>query len=43
MIGTALTDQLRTEGYEVRVAPGTGHVVHNDDFETFLTTVDEWI
>ena len=43
MIDAALAGKLRTEGYEVRVASGTGHVVHNDDIDSFLTAVDGWL
>ncbi|KAA9156924.1 alpha/beta hydrolase [Amycolatopsis acidicola] len=43
MVGETLAGQLRAEGFVVRVAPGTGHVVHNDDFETFVRTLEGWL
>lgn len=43
MVDEGLADQLRAEGFEVRVAAGTGHVVHNDDIDAFLTALDGWL
>ncbi|WP_019926108.1 alpha/beta fold hydrolase [Nocardia sp. BMG111209] len=43
MIHPALAEHLRADGYEVRVAPGTGHVVHNDSLDTFLATAEGWL
>jgi pimeloyl-ACP methyl ester carboxylesterase len=43
MVDDALAERLRTEGFEVRMAPGTCHVVHNDDFDAFLAALDGWL
>jgi len=43
MVDDALTQQLRAEGFGVRLAPGTGHVVHNDDFDAFLAALERWL
>jgi pimeloyl-ACP methyl ester carboxylesterase len=40
MIDESLATQLRCEGYRVRVVEGAGHNVHDDDPETFQTTLD---
>lgn len=34
--------QLRSRGFEVRTAPGTGHCVHRDDFPGFLAAPADW-
>jgi pimeloyl-ACP methyl ester carboxylesterase len=36
-------DELRRAGFEVRVVPGAGHVIHNDDFAGFLSALDGWL
>lgn len=41
-IPPARAEELRAEGFEVRVVADTGHVVHNEDFEGFLTALDGW-
>ncbi|MFI6519334.1 alpha/beta fold hydrolase [Spirillospora sp. NPDC050679] len=38
-----LADDLRAKGFEVRVVPGTGHVVHRDDLDGFMAALDGWI
>jgi hypothetical protein len=43
MTGTAHTERLRADGFDVRVVPGTGHVVHNDDVTGFLAALDGWL
>lgn len=43
MVDDTLAERLRAEGFEVRMAPGTGHVVHNDDFDAFLAALDGWL
>ncbi|MFG2605964.1 alpha/beta fold hydrolase [Streptomyces sp. NPDC048514] len=35
-------EELRADGFEVRTVPGTGHVVHNEDFEGFLSALRDW-
>jgi pimeloyl-ACP methyl ester carboxylesterase len=35
--------ELREAGYEVRVVPGAGHVIHNDDFAGFMSALDGWL
>jgi pimeloyl-ACP methyl ester carboxylesterase len=36
-------EKLQETGFEVRVVKGTGHVIHNDDFEGFLAALDGWL
>lgn len=43
MVDHALAERLSAEGFQVRMVPGTGHVVHNDDFDKFLTALDGWL
>lgn len=43
MIDDTLANQLSAEGFHVRMASGTGHVVHNDDFDTFMAALDGWL
>lgn len=35
-------EQLRQKGFEVRVIPDTGHVVHNDNFDGFWSALRDW-
>ncbi|MEV6328799.1 alpha/beta fold hydrolase [Streptomyces sp. NPDC051909] len=35
-------EALRSEGFEVRVVPDTGHVVHNEDFAGFKAALQGW-
>ncbi|MFV0126949.1 alpha/beta fold hydrolase [Streptomyces sp. HMX112] len=35
-------ERLRGEGFEVRTVPGTGHVVHNEDFDGFKAALKGW-
>jgi pimeloyl-ACP methyl ester carboxylesterase len=35
--------ELEKMGFEVRVVPGAGHVIHNDDFAGFRTALDGWL
>lgn len=37
-----LVREYRAAGFETRTVPGTGHSVHSDDFEGFLTALDGW-
>jgi len=34
---------LRERGFEVRTVPGTGHSIHRDDFDGFMTALEGWI
>ncbi|HVW44113.1 MAG TPA: alpha/beta fold hydrolase [Amycolatopsis sp.] len=43
MVDDAMAGRLRAEGFEVRVVPGAGHVIHNDDFDGFLVALDGWL
>ncbi|MDX6346874.1 MAG: hypothetical protein QOF84_1664 [Streptomyces sp.] len=43
LIPPARTAALAADGYEVRVVPGTGHIIHNDDFDAFLKALGGWI
>jgi pimeloyl-ACP methyl ester carboxylesterase len=38
-----LAERLREDGYEVRVVPGSGHVVNRDDHDGFMQALDGWI
>jgi pimeloyl-ACP methyl ester carboxylesterase len=35
--------ELRRAGFEVRVVPGAGHVIHNDDITGFFAALDGWV
>jgi pimeloyl-ACP methyl ester carboxylesterase len=35
--------ELEKAGFEVRVVPGAGHVIHNDDFAGFCAALDGWV
>ena len=35
--------ELRSAGHEVRIVPGAGHNVHNDDFPAFVAALDGWL
>lgn len=35
-------EDLRGRGFEVRVVPGTGHVIHNEDFDGFWAALKDW-
>jgi hypothetical protein len=43
LIGPAKAAELERAGFEVRVVPGAGHVIHNDDFAGFFTALDGWV
>jgi pimeloyl-ACP methyl ester carboxylesterase len=43
LVKPALADRLRDEGYEVRIVPGSGHVINRDDHEGFMRALDGWI
>ena len=43
MIDDTLAERLRAEGLPVRRVAGTGHVVHNDDVDGFLSALDGWL
>jgi pimeloyl-ACP methyl ester carboxylesterase len=43
MVDDRKAAELRGDGFEVRVVPGTGHVVHNDDVDAFLAALDGWL
>jgi pimeloyl-ACP methyl ester carboxylesterase len=35
--------ELAKAGFEVRVVPGAGHVIHNDDYDGFRAALDGWL
>jgi pimeloyl-ACP methyl ester carboxylesterase len=35
--------ELRRAGFGVRVVPGAGHVIHNDDITGFFAALDGWV
>ncbi|MFC9975446.1 alpha/beta fold hydrolase [Spirillospora sp. NPDC127200] len=43
LVPDELADDLRAKGFEVKVLPGTGHVVHRDDLDGFMAALDGWI
>jgi pimeloyl-ACP methyl ester carboxylesterase len=43
LITSEFGDRLRGLGYEVRVVPRTGHVIHRDDLAAFMASIDDWI
>ncbi|WP_067471664.1 alpha/beta fold hydrolase [Actinomadura hibisca] len=34
---------LRAKGFEVKVLPETGHVIHRDDLDGFMAALDGWV
>jgi len=38
-----VADRLREAGFEVRVVPGSGHVINRDDHDGFMRALDGWI
>ncbi len=38
-----VADRLRDAGFEVRVVPGSGHVINRDDHDGFMRALDGWI
>jgi pimeloyl-ACP methyl ester carboxylesterase len=43
VVSPPLAIELADLGYEVRTVPGTGHVIHNDDYTEFLTQLQDTI
>lgn len=43
LISPELAETLRDRGFEVRFVPNTGHVIHRDDLEAFMTALEGWI
>ncbi|MFF9561918.1 alpha/beta fold hydrolase [Leifsonia sp. NPDC014704] len=43
LVKPELAERLRSEGYEVRVVPGSGHVINRDDHEGFMRALEGWI
>lgn len=35
--------ELEKAGFEVRIVPGAGHIIHNDDYDGFRTALDGWL
>ncbi|MGW1991666.1 alpha/beta fold hydrolase [Embleya sp. NPDC001921] len=38
-----LNEELRANGFEVRVVDDVAHCIHRDDFDAFLKSLDGWI
>jgi hypothetical protein len=38
-----LADRLREDGYEVRIVPGSGHVINRDDHDGFMRALEGWV
>lgn len=38
-----VAERLRETGFEVRVVPGTGHVINRDDHDGFMRALEGWI
>jgi pimeloyl-ACP methyl ester carboxylesterase len=38
-----LIEELRANGFEVRVVPNVSHCIHRDDFDAFMKSLDGWI
>ncbi|WP_331767036.1 hypothetical protein [Embleya sp. NBC_00896] len=43
IVTPALNEELRANGFEVRVVPNVGHCIHRDDFDAFMKSLDGWI
>ena len=43
LIGPADAALLAERGFEVRTVKGAGHVIHRDDFDGFMASLDGWI
>ena len=43
LVKPKLADRLREDGYEVRIVPGSGHVINRDDHDGFMDALDGWI
>jgi pimeloyl-ACP methyl ester carboxylesterase len=43
LVKPELAEQLRSEGYVVRVVAGTSHTVNRDDFDGFMAALDGWV
>jgi len=42
MVPESRLEPLRRKGYTVQPVAGAGHSVHHDEYDTFMSTVDEW-
>jgi pimeloyl-ACP methyl ester carboxylesterase len=43
LVPPARAAALAADGFDVRPVPGTGHIVHNDDFDGFLKALEGWL
>lgn len=43
LVTDELAEQLRSRGFEVTFVPDTGHVIHRDDLDGFMRSLDGWI
>ena len=43
LVKPELAERLREDGYEVRVVPGSGHVINRDDHDGFMRALGGWI
>ena len=43
LVKPEVAERLRGSGFEVRVVPGSGHVINRDDHDGFMRALDGWI
>jgi pimeloyl-ACP methyl ester carboxylesterase len=43
LVKPELADRLREDGYEVRIVPGSGHVINRDDHDGFMRALEGWV
>ncbi|WP_285116092.1 alpha/beta hydrolase [Leifsonia sp. fls2-241-R2A-40a] len=43
LVKPELAERLREDGYEVRIVPGSGHVINRDDHDGFMRALEGWI
>ncbi|WP_243064026.1 alpha/beta fold hydrolase [Humibacter sp. RRB41] len=43
LVSPVVAERMRALGFEVRVVPGAGHMVHRDDFDGFVTGLSGWV
>lgn len=43
LVKPELAERLREDGYEVRIVPGSGHVINRDDHDGFMKALEGWI
>lgn len=43
LVGPDMATKLRCEGFDVRVVPGSGHVINRDDYAGFMSALNGWV